>query len=104
MSPSPEQVVRLLRQRPIVLVPADDPVTAAVLREPSPEPRSTEATTAATRKRRRRPIGPCGHCSAGVVSHGVQYGALVGWHTWAPERPSEPKDWREIRASSGRAS
>lgn len=40
----------------------------------------------------------CGHCQHGHEGHGTQYGALVGWHTWAPVVAPAPKNWSEIRS------
>jgi len=63
-APSPEQVVRLLRSRPIQLVPA------------TPAP-----------KRATRVDGPCGFCEHPRTGHGTRYSTFGGAHEWLPRHP-----------------
>lgn len=93
--PNPHAVARIASAG-THLIPAEP----ARLREPARRPVSTEKTTTATRPPATPTWGPCGHCSHGAVGHGVQYGALIGWHTWAPERAECPKTWSEVRRTS----
>lgn len=98
--PDPRVLDRLRRSR-VEVVP--DPVEpGGALQEPlRPDPDPTP-TTSATRDPARGVWARCGHCSHGFVGHGEQYGALVGWHTWAPELPRLPKYWSEIVPAPGR--
>ena len=65
MMPSPQDMVRLLRRRPIQLVPADPP---------KPAPRLFAG-------------GRCGICDLPELGHGRRYKAVSGWHEWRAEAP-----------------
>lgn len=91
-------VARLLRG-PVEVVPdpvEPDPHLPGLLREPPRQDPSVVPTTSATRTPAVSTVAMCGHCQHGHAGHGVQYGALVGWHTWAPEKWSGSKSWSEI--------
>lgn len=88
--PNPQQVVRLLRQRPVQLVPAEPAVDHGALREPTPEPRSTEATSGATRPRAVPPhLDGCGVCDVPSLVHGIRYATEFGRHVWVPPHESQ---------------
>lgn len=94
----PSAIARLQRSR-IELAPdpvEPDPHLPGLLREPPRRDPETAPTSSATRPRRPATVAMCGHCQHGFEGHGTQYGALVGWHTWAPEKWSGPKSWSEI--------
>lgn len=97
--PNPLAAARLMRSR-IHLVPdpvgPDPHIPAGRLVEPPRVNTNTSPTVAAAAPRVLGPFARCGHCSHGHRNHGRQYGALVGWHTWAPEQPKHPKSWSEI--------
>ena len=93
-------IARLQRSR-IELVPdpvEPDPHLPGLLREPPRRDPETAPTSSATRPRRSATVSMCGHCQHGFEGHGTQYGALVGWHTWAPVVAPAPKNWSEIRS------
>lgn len=97
--PNPAAAARLMRSH-IEVVPdpvePDPVIPLGRLSEPPRQDPNTEATSGATTAPTRRSVALCGHCSHGWMGHGVQYGALVGWHTWAPQEPKSPKTWSEI--------
>lgn len=96
--PTIAAIARIQRSR-IEVVPdpvEPDPHLPGLLREPPRRDVEVAPTSSATRPRRSATVAMCGHCQHGHEGHGVQYGALVGWHTWAPETWSGPKPWPEI--------
>ena len=98
-NPNPSAIARIQRSR-IELVPdpvEPDPHLPGLLREPPRRDPGTAPTSSATRPRRPG-SATCGHCQHGFEGHGSQYGALVGWHTWAPVVAPAPKNWSEIRS------
>jgi len=65
MRPSPQDMVRLLRRRPIQLVPADPPMPAPQVRTDS----------------------PCGFCGHDYDGHGTRYSTFGGSHEWVRRHP-----------------
>lgn len=102
-NPNPSAIARIQRSR-IELVPdpvEPDPHLPGLLREPPRRDPEVAPTSSATRPRRSAVVAMCGHCQHGFEGHGSQYGALVGWHTWAPVVAPVPKNWSEICTPEG---
>lgn len=93
-------IARLQRSRvDVVPDPVEpDPHLPGLLREPPRPAPEVAPTSSASRPRRSATVAMCGHCQHGHEGHGTQYGALVGWHTWAPVVAPAPKNWSEIRS------
>lgn len=89
--PNPLAIARLSRG-PVEVVPdpvEPDPLLEGLAEPPRSSP-DTAPTTFATRPRVPVPPALCGHCTHPFEGHGRQYGALVGWHEWAPELFDRP--------------
>lgn len=85
--PNPLAIARLARlaRGPVEVVSDSDPLLPGVLEEPPRQDPHVEPTSFAARPRVPVPPALCGHCTHPREGHGRQYGALVGWHDWAPE-------------------